>query len=130
MNSKKFILWFTLAGIIGILFGLFYAFFGLMGFPAYRMLVPYDSVTPWSNGLYGAAFIGFSVLLFFVGRRAFETNDKVLMKILLSGIVSWLVVEAAFSFYYKVYFNIGVDFALLVVLGYPLIKGLHANKRK
>ncbi len=86
-------------------------------------------MTLWSNGLYGAAFIGFSVLLFFVGRHAFQINDKGLMKALLYGIFSWLIVEAAFSFYYKVYFNIGVDIALMVVLGYPLIKGMQSSKR-
>lgn len=117
-------------GIIGITFGLFYAFFGLSGFPAYGALIPKDVIMPWSNGLYGSTFIGFSVLLFFVGRHAFQNNDKGLMKALLYGISTWLIVEAAFSFYYGVYFNVGVDILLAVVLGYPLMKGIQSPNEK
>jgi hypothetical protein len=127
MKQKSLITWISIAGIIGILFGIFYAFFGLVGFPAYRVLIPTEVITPWSNGLYGSIFIGFSVLLFFVGRHAFQKNDTGLMKILLYGIYSWLIVEAVFSLYYSVYFNVGVDLALAVFLGYPLIKGMQSS---
>lgn len=129
MSQHTAKMWFTAVGIIGTLFGVFYAFFGLSGFPAYGELIPNDVITPWSNGLYGSTFIGFSILLFFVGRHAFQKNDKSLMKALLYGIYAWLIVEASFSFYYKVYFNIGVDIALAVVLGLPLIKGIQASKK-
>ena len=130
MNQKKSILWFTVAGIIGILFGIFYAFFGLVGFPAYRELIPKEVMNPWSNGLYGSTFIGFSVLLFFIGRHAFQKNDKDLMKALLYGIYAWLIVEALFSLYYGVLFNMGVDVALAIVLGFPLIKGIKKLDKK
>ena len=124
MNQKNSIMWFTIAGIIGILFGIFYAFFGLVGFPAYRKLIPEEVIIPWSNGLYGSTFIGFSVLLFFVGRHAFQKDDKMLMKSLLYGIYAWLIVEALFSLYYRVYFNIGVDILIAIFLGFPLIRGI------
>ena len=127
MKSKNLVTWISLVGIIGVLFGIFYAFFGLNGLPAYKRLVPTAIYAPWSNGLYGAVFIGFSILLFFIGRHAFKTNDKFLMKALLYGIASWLIVEALFSFYYGVYFNIGVDILLMVVVGYPLVIGLNSK---
>ncbi len=130
MQQKGLKTWISIAGIIGLLFGIFYAFFGLAGFPPYKFLIPNEIMTPWSNGLYGSMFIGFSVLLFFVGRHAFQKNDKGLMRILLYGIYSWLIVEAAFSFYYAVYFNVGVDIALAVFLGYPLFKGIHSSPKK
>lgn len=130
MSQKGAITWISTVGIIGMLFGTFYAFFGLAGFPAYHTLIPQEKIGPWSNGLYGAVFIGFSVLLFLVGRHAFQKNDKVLMKALLSGISAWLIIEASFSFYYGVYFNIGVDIALAILLGYPLMKGIKSSKRK
>ena len=123
-------MWISIAGIIGILFGIFYALFGLKGFPPYNMLISEEVIIPWSNGLYGSTLIGFSVLLFFVGRYAFEKNDIKLMKALLYGIFSWLIIEAAFSLYYSVYFNIGVDLALMVFLGFPLIRGIQMSNRK
>ncbi len=129
MNQKSSITWMTTVGIIGILFGIFYAFFGLAGFPAYKALIPQEALFPWSNGLYGSTFIGFSVLLLFVGRHAFKKNDRELMKILLYGIYAWLIVEASFSFYYSVYFNVGVDILLAVVLGYSLIKGIQMSNK-
>ncbi len=130
MNKNTSILWMSTVGIVGILFGMFYAFFGLSGFPAYGALIPKDVITYWSNGLYGSTFIGFGVLLFFVGRHAFQNNDKGLMKALLYGIYAWLSIEAAFSLYYSVYFNVGVDILLAIVLGYPLIKGVQSVGEK
>ncbi len=130
MKQKSLENWISIAGIIGVLFGIFYAFFGLSGFPAYGMLIPKDVITPWSNGLYGSTFIGFSVLLLFVGRHAFENNDTKLMKVLLYGIFSWLIVEAAFSLYYSVFFNVGVDIVLALFLGFPLIKGIRSSQKK
>ena len=129
MNQKTSVTWISIAGVIGILFGIFYAFFGLVGFPAYRELIPKEIIIPWSNGLYGSTFIGFSVLLFFVGRHAFKKNDAGLMKALLYGVFAWLIVEALFSIYYKVFFNVGVDIALMVFLGLPLIKGIKSSSK-
>lgn len=129
MNKNTSTLWMSVVGVIGIVFGVFYAFFGLAGFPAYGALIPKDVITSWSNGLYGSTFIGFSVLLFFAGRHAFQNNDKELMKALLYGIYAWLSVEAAFSIYYSVYFNVGVDILLAIVLGYPLIKGIQSSDK-
>jgi hypothetical protein len=126
-NSK---IWFSIAGVVGILFGIFYGLFGLVSFPAYNVLVPKEVIIPWSNGLYGSTFIGFSVLLFFVGRHAFKNNDQDLMKALLYGIYAWLIVEALFSLYYGVYFNIAVDIALAVFFGFPLVKGIQLSRKE
>ena len=127
MNQRQLTLWISLAGIIGVLFGIFYAFFGLDSLPVYQKFVPDAVYTAWSNGLYGSTFIGFSVLLFFVGRYAFQKNDSILMKALLYGILSWLTVEAFFSVYYGVYFNVGVDIVLAIFLGVPLVMGIRLN---
>jgi len=121
MSNKNLITWISVVGLVGILFGVFYAFFGLSGLPVYQKFVPNMAYIPWSNGLYGSVFIGFSVLLFFAGRYAFQNKNKTLMRALLYGIFSWLIVEALFSLYYGVYINVGVDIALMLFLGLPLI---------
>jgi hypothetical protein len=117
-------MFFSVVGVIAVLFGIFYGLFGLEGLPPYQKFIPDDVYADWANGLYGSTFIGFGVLLFFIGRRAFQKNDKALMKVLLYGINSWLVVEALFSLYHEVYFNVGVDIVLSAFLSYPLIKGM------
>lgn len=124
MNRKNSIKFFSIVGVIAILFGIFYGLFGLDGLPPYQKFVPSDVYVGWSQGLYGSTFIGFGALLFFVGRHAFQKNDKALMKALLYGINAWLIVEALFSLYYGIYFNVGVDIVLIAFLSYPLIKGI------
>jgi demethylmenaquinone methyltransferase/2-methoxy-6-polyprenyl-1,4-benzoquinol methylase len=78
---------------------------------------------PWGNGVYGATLIGFSVTLFFAGRLALQKKDIELMKALFRGVIAWLLVEAIFSLAYRVWFNVGVDIALMILFGYPLVKG-------
>lgn len=116
-------LWVTLAGLAGIVFGIFYSIFGLEGLPVYQKFVPQAGFEGWSRGLYGATFIGFSVLLLLVGRRAIEQKDKELTKILMTGIGAWLVFEAAVSLIYGVYINVAVDVAIMAFLSFPLLRG-------
>lgn len=127
MNKNLASKWISAVGVIAVAFGIFYGLFGLDGLPVYQKFVPRDVYTDWANGLYGSVFIGFGVLVFFVGRYAFKTNDKTLMKALLYGINSWLVVEALFSIVYGVYINVGVDIALIAFLSYPLLQGIRAK---
>ena len=126
MNRKVAIIWMSAVGLIAVAFGIFYGFFGLDALPVYQKLVPSSVYTQWSNGLYGSVFIGFGVLVFLVGRHAFRHNDKALMKALLYGINAWLIVEAFFSLLYGVYFNVGVDVALMAALNFPLVHGIKA----
>lgn len=128
MSLKTSLLWVSIAGFLGVLFGMLYGVLGLRGLPVYRLLVPLDVYAPWANGLYGATFIGFSILLFFVGRRAIQLGDPSLLKALLYGINGWLLVEATFSLYYGVYFNIAVDIVLSVALSYPFVDRLRRGQ--
>jgi hypothetical protein len=123
MKQNQLISWITIAGIIGIAFGIFYSIFGLEGLPVYQKFVPVESLEGWSRGLYGSTFIGFSVLLLLGGRRAIQKKDKELGKILVYGIAAWIGYEALMSLIYGVYINILVDVALIVFLSYPLLIG-------
>lgn len=123
MKQKYLISWITTVGLLGIIFGIFYAIFGLEGLSVYQRFVPKEFFEEWSRGLYGSVFIGFSVLLLLVGRRAIQKQDKELAKILILGIGSWLVFEAAVSVIYGVYINVLVDVAIMAALSFPLLKG-------
>jgi hypothetical protein len=126
MKQSSMIKWISAVGIIAVLFGLFYGFFGLEGLPVYKKFVANDVFHDWANGLYGSVFIGFGVLVFFTGRHAFQKNDKSLMKSLLYAFNSWLIVEALFSVRYGVYVNVGVDIFLMTAFSYPLIKSIRS----
>jgi hypothetical protein len=123
MKQKQFVWWVTAAGLIGLTFGIFYSTFGLEGLPVYQKFVPQGSFEGWNRGLYGSVFIGFSVLLLLLGRRAIQKHDKELGKILFYGVAAWIGYEALMSALYGVYINVLVDAVLIVFLGYPLLKG-------
>jgi hypothetical protein len=48
---------------------------------------------------------------------------------LLAGIVVWLVVEAAFSARYGIWFNVGVDAAVLTLFAVPLTSSMRGSAR-
>ncbi len=119
MNPKRMIVWFSTVSIILILFGILYAFWGLGILPVQR-----DVLLQWESALYGAIMMGWGTTLFFVGRLAFQRNDIDLMKALLYGLTVWLVVEALFSAYLGVWFNVGVDIGVLALFSIPLITSI------
>ncbi|HEX9387007.1 MAG TPA: hypothetical protein VF918_11865 [Anaerolineales bacterium] len=123
MNSKQMAAWFSTVSIILILFGILYAFWGLKILPVQR-----DLLLEWESALYGAIMMGWGTTLFFVGRIAFQRNDTDLMKILLYGITIWLVVEALFSAYLGVWFNVGVDIGVEALFSIPLIRSLQKSE--
>ena len=73
--------------------------------------------------------IGWGTTLFLLGRIAFRRHDAVLMKGMLCGLFVWLVVEAFFSLYLGVFFNVGVDVAVLVLFSIPLIIGVRRIRK-
>jgi hypothetical protein len=119
MNKNSYKTWFSIVSIILILFGILYCFAGLKILPVNR-----NVLLDWESDIYGAIMIGWGTTLFLIGKLAFSRPDKQLMKILLYGINLWLLVEAAFSLYLGVYFNVGVDIAVALLFSFPLIKTL------
>ena len=110
------------AGIL-VLVGIVFSVFGLSILPVNK-----DVLLPWESAIYGAIMIGWGITLFLVGRIAFRRNDAALLKAMLFGIAVWLVVEALFSLYLGVFFNIGVDIAVLLLFSLPLIIGIRHIK--
>jgi hypothetical protein len=119
MDNNKLRIWFSAVSFILILFGILYCFLGLKILP-----VDKEVLLDWESDIYGAIMIGWGTTLFLVGRIAFRRSDKELLKILLYGIALWLIVEAAFSFYLGVYFNVGVDIGVAILFAFPIIKAI------
>jgi hypothetical protein len=119
MNLKQLKIWFAVVCTIMVVLGMVFAVFGLGFLPVDRQVL-----LPWQNAVYGATFMGWGTTLFFVGRLAFRRRDVDLMKALLYGLFVWFPVESVFSAYLGVWFNVGVDVAVLAVLSLPLIIAL------
>ena len=117
MNQKPLMLWFSVISGILVLWGIVFAFFGLDILPVER-----EILLSWESAIYGAIMMGWGTTLFLAGRIAFQRNDTELMKTIFYGIFVWLVVEALFSAYLGVWFNVGVDIGVLFLFSFPLIK--------
>ena len=72
--------------------------------------------------------MGWGLTLLLVGRIAFRKNDPELMKALLLGLALWLIMEGLFSAYLGIWFNVGVDIAVLVLFSFPLLKTIRKQK--
>jgi hypothetical protein len=116
MNSTAWLRWFSVVSVILISWGVVFTVLGLGILPIERKVL-----LPWESALYGAIMIGWGTTLFFVGRIALRRHDAELIKALLSGLVVWLVIEAAFSARFGVWFNVGVDVIVLALFSVPLI---------
>lgn len=89
-----------------------------------------EVLLPWESAIYGAIMMGWGLTLFFVGRLAFKRRDTELMRSLLYGIFLWLLVEAVFSLYFRVFFNVGVDIGVFALFAIPLIRGIQSISKK
>jgi hypothetical protein len=126
MSSKFLMLWFSIISAILALWGIIFAFFGLDILPVINKGV----LLSWESALYGAIMIGWGITLFLIGRIAFRRKDTELMRVMMYGLISWLVVEGLFSAYLGVWFNVGVDIVVLIIFVFPLVKGIHSENKK
>jgi hypothetical protein len=125
MSQRQFLWWFSAISIILVLWGLVFSLFGLEILPVDRRVL-----LSWESAIYGAIMIGWGTTLFLVGRVAFRRNDGELMKVLLSGIAVWLILEAVFSARFGVWFNVGVDAAVLTLFAVPLVASIRAARHR
>jgi len=125
MNLKQLLIWFSTVSTILVIVGVVFAFFGLKILPVER-----TTLLPWQSAIYGAIMMGWGTTLWRVGRIAFRRNDSELLKALILGLAVWLVVEAAFSIYFAVWFNVGVDIAVLALFSVPLLKAIALMKKQ
>lgn len=116
MTVKGLAAWFSAISMILVLWGTVFAFFGLGVLPVDR-----NVLLPWESAIYGAIMMGWGTTLLLVGRVALLRQDADLKKYLLVGIAVWLLIEAVFSARFGVWFNVGVDAAVMALFSVPLV---------
>jgi hypothetical protein len=126
MTTKQLTIWFSTISTILVLWGIVFAFFGLDILPVVDRAV----LVPWVSALYGAIMIGWGLTLLLIGRVAFRRNDAELRMALLYGIALWLTVEGAFSAYFRIWFNVGVDVVVLALFSFPLLSASRSEESK
>lgn len=122
MRAARVTVWFSVVSCVLIVIGAVFAFVGLRILPVNTGVLMH-----WESAIYGAIMMGWGVTLFLVGRIAFRRGDPELLRALLYGLVVWLVVEALFSAYLGVWFNVGVDVVVLLLFSLPLITKLRSK---
>jgi hypothetical protein len=125
MSPKKLLIWFGSVSAILVIVGVVFTFFGLKILPVDR-----ETLLPWQSAIYGAIMMGWGTTLLCVGQVAFRRKDSELMKALVYGLVVWLAVEADFSIYFRVWFNVGVDIAVLALFSIPLLMAIAHIKKQ
>jgi len=124
MTTKQLAIWFSTVSTILMLWGIVFAFFGLDILPVVNPVV----LVPWVSALYGAIMIGWGLTLLLIARVAFRRNDAELRMALLYGVALWLIVEGAFSAYFRIWFNVGVDVAVLALFSFPLLRASRSEE--
>ena len=125
MSAKRLLWWFSAMSVILVLWGVVFAVFGLGVLPVMNRAV----LLAWESALYGAIMIGWGTTLFLVWRVALRRGDGELARSLAVGIAVWLAIEAAFSARLGVWFNVGVDAAVLTLFAIPLIATLRSARK-
>jgi hypothetical protein len=125
VSQKLLLIWFSAVAAILAIAGVIFAFFGLSILPVER-----ESFVPWQSAIYGAIMIGWGTTLFCIGRVAFRRADRELLMGLFYGLLVWLTVEAAFSIYFGIWFNVGVDIAVFALFAMPLLTAIAHKKKK
>jgi hypothetical protein len=71
------------------------------------------------------------VTLLLVGHIAFADGNRGLRLALMAGLATWLIVEAAASAWFGVWFNVGVDAMVTMLFAAPLLApdGQRGRKR-
>ncbi len=116
MTVKGLATWFSAISTVLVLWGTVFAFFGLGVLPVDR-----NVLLAWESAIYGAIMMGWGTTLLLVGRVALRKQDPDLKRYLLVGIAVWLLVEAVFSARFGVWFNVGVDAAVMALFSVPLV---------
>ena len=129
MSKRQIVLWFRVITLILIGFGLVYVFFGLKIFSNNVKLIPHNVLLNWESALYGAIMTGWGVTLLLVGKIAFKQQNKELKRALVAGLATWLLIEAAASAWFGVWFNVGVDAVVFALFAVPLLR-LHAEMKR
>jgi hypothetical protein len=113
--------WLTILAVILGLWGIYFSIWGFEIFVSFGIL-PANNLLAWVSAIYGSMMIGLGVVVFGVGRIAIRNKDIETLKALWLCLAVWLLLEAVFSVYLQVWFNVAVDFAVLGLFSLVLLR--------
>ncbi len=93
--------------------------------PAFWGANAVDSATKqfqqWLYGVWGATIAGWGIILAYIARFPFSQKERWAWNCLVFGLLVWFVLDTSLSFFYRVYFNIAFNSALLVLAMLPVV---------
>lgn len=109
--------------VILVVLGIYFAL-GRFGVFVDVGILPAGSLAAWVSAIYGSMMAGLGVIVFGAARLAVQKQEPAILRLLWQGIAVWLLLEAAFSFYLRVWFNVGVAIALLAFFSWVLSRSI------
>jgi hypothetical protein len=107
--------WVLVVSGIVVLAGLAFVFIDPSIYPVDNSIVP-----RLVQGILGATMMGWGSTMLLVARYAFINEKPELLRLLLYGFLVWAPVDMVVSAYYQAWFNVALNFAILVLAGVPL----------
>ncbi len=75
----------------------------------------------WIYGVLGATIAGWGIFVTYVARYPFSKKEKWAWSCLVLGLLVWFVLDTSLSAFYKVYFNVVFNTALLILTMLPVV---------
>ncbi len=82
---------------------------------------PVKQFQQWIYGVWGATIAGWGIFATYIARYPFKKKEKWAWNCIVLGLVVWFILDTSLSFFYKVYFNVAFNTALLALVILPLI---------
>jgi len=75
----------------------------------------------WVYGVWGATIAGWGIFVTYIAHYPFRRRERWAWNCIVFGLAVWFILDTSLSFFYKVYFNVVFNTALLVLAILPVV---------
>ncbi len=75
----------------------------------------------WIYGAWGATIAGWGIILTYIAQYPFSRKERWAWNCLVFGLLVWFILDTSLSAFYKVYFNVAFNTAILILAGLPIV---------